>query len=586
MASVMRDCYTHAGALLKEKDALRTTLRLAFIYLVGLINIASTLFPIWPRRYLLLTSLFPIQLALAAQHLTLFAGVLMLLLAYPAAQGHRRAAWTLMACALVASVMNLVKGLDVEEALVDLALLALLWQARKRFHSIPLRYTVVDLARLGIALLVIQRVYALSGRGVQALLHRLEDSMTAWGGTTSPSREWAITRLTAHLRLEHVFLSEANLALPIFLIGVFVVISWTALARIERDPEAGDLYRRFGRSSRNSLAYLANRGDARTFIASAGRGVISYKLVGRVALQIGAMLGPASEREQVYAEFRAWLKAEGLIPAAVALSREERAIAAAAGMRSLAIGREAVVDLTTFTVERLSKKMRWAQRSLSRRGYQCALTPATEITGPLRSALARVDAEWRMARGGHSYGCCMTLGRFPNPQDAACLVGLLFDPDGVPVAYLTLLPGGEGCYSLDLTRRLRAAPNAAMEFLMMETLAALRAREASEISLNFSTFSGAPAWLGGAARLGSMAIQTSSLETFNNKFLPVWSPRYLAVRSWFDLPDVIYAILVIEGADRALYNAVARWLAQARRTLAPPSLASAQPERSLGGESA
>ena len=56
---------------------MRTALKTLLISLVGLINIASTLLPIWPRRYLLLTSFFPIQLVLTAQHLTLFAGVLM-----------------------------------------------------------------------------------------------------------------------------------------------------------------------------------------------------------------------------------------------------------------------------------------------------------------------------------------------------------------------------------------------------------------------------------------------------------------------------------------------------------------------------
>ena len=48
---------------------MRTTVRTLLIYLVGLINIASTLLPIWPKRYLILTSLFPIRLVLAAQHL-------------------------------------------------------------------------------------------------------------------------------------------------------------------------------------------------------------------------------------------------------------------------------------------------------------------------------------------------------------------------------------------------------------------------------------------------------------------------------------------------------------------------------------
>ena len=571
---------------------MRTALRTLLIYLVGLINIGSTLLPIWPRRYHLLTALLPVQGALVAQHLTLFAGVLMLLLAYPVAQGHRRAAWLLMGCALLAVFANLAKGLDVEEALANLALLVTLWRVRARFHDIPLRYTVVDLARLGGALLVIQALYALSGRAVLALLHTLEDRLTTWNPTVGDHR-WALHALTAHLRLEHLFLSEANLALPAFLVGVFLVISWTALAQIERDPQAGDLYRRFGRSSHNSLAYIANRGDTRTFIASQGRGAISYKLVGRVALQIGAMLGPASERHAVYAEFRAWLRAEGLIPAAVALAPEERAVAAAAGMRCIAIGREAVVDLASFSVERLSKKLRWAQRSLTRRGYRCALLPATQITGTLRAALARIDGEWRAARGGRDYGCCMTLGRFPNPQDAACLVGLMVDPDGEPIAYLTLLPGGEGYYSLDLTRRLRDAPNATMEFLLMETLAALRARGASEVSLNFSIFSGAPAWLAGSAlaRLGGMAIQTNTLETFNNKFQPRWSPRYLAVRRWLDVPDVLYAILVIEGADRVLYSALARWLGRARRPLPAanpaPSAPSTQPHAAgLSGEGA
>lgn len=229
--------------------------------------------------------------------------------------------------------------------------------------------------------------------------------------------------------------------------------------------------------------------------------------------------------------------------------------------------------------------MRWAQRSLTKRGYRCELLSATEITGTLRSSLAQIDAEWRAARGGQSYGCCMTLGRFPNEEDAACLIGLLRDPSGEPVAYLTLLPGGESFYSLDLTRRRHAAPNAAMEFLMMETLTALRERGIDEVSLNFSTFSGVPARLGGVAlaRLGGFAFQTDSLETFNNKFLPTWTPRYLAVPRWLDLPDALYAILIIEEADRVIYNAIARRVAQAWLALEAAS-AHGRPAPHLGGE--
>jgi lysyl-tRNA synthetase class 2 len=573
---------------MKERSGARLALRATLIYLVGLVNIATTLLPVWPRRFMLLTRFAPVALTLAAQHATLFAGAGILLLAWPAAQTQRRAAYLLTLCGAVAVVMNLLKGLDVEEALVNLALVIVLWRERRRWRDIPVRYTVVDLARLSLLLTGFAGLYTIVGRaviaGLRALKDNIEDLRVNW-----PAAARIAYRMTRQLRLENVFLHEAQYALPIFLVALFLVISWTSLARIARQDTPADLYPRLGRAARNSLAYLAHRGDVRTFLTADGRGAISYRLVGRVALQVGAILGPASERARVYAEFRAWLRAERLIPAAVALSREERPIATAAGMRAMPIGREAVVDLTAFSVERLAKKMRWAQRSLAKRGYRCDLAPASEITRRTRAALERIDSEWRWRRGGKSYGCAMTLGRFPKPNEAECLISLLRDPSGEPVAYLTLLPGGEGCYSLDLTRRLDSAPNAAMEFLLMETLTTLRVCGASDVSLNFSTFSGLPARAGGKtlARLGSLAFQTSTLEVFNNKFLPEWTPRYLALRSWLDLPDVLYAILVAEGAERALYNALARsWRLLLARAWRLTPLPARQPETIPSGERA
>lgn len=134
------------------------------------------------------------------------------------------------------------------------------------------------------------------------------------------------------------------------------------------------------------------------------------------------------------------------------------------------------------------------------------------------------------------------------------------DPAGVPIAFLTLLPGGEGVYSLDLTRRRHDAPNATMEFLLMEVLVRLKERGASTVSLNFSTFSSLAASRIGAALLNfcGVAFQLRSLETFNNKFKPRWVPRYAAFPSWYTLPDVAYAILNIEGVDRMLLNAASR----------------------------
>ncbi|MGH2514244.1 MAG: phosphatidylglycerol lysyltransferase domain-containing protein [Ktedonobacterales bacterium] len=544
---------------------MRTARRMILFCGVALVNILTTLLPVLPMRYVLLAHRLPQPLILGAQHVTLFAGVTMLLLAYPAARGHRRAAYALMGCAAVAIVANVLKGLDVEEAIINAILLGVLWETRAALHDIPLRYTVVDLARLAVGLLLLVKLYDLLGKGMLNGLRLL----AVWGRHTFPWAERAVHIATAKLPLEHAWFDESQLLLPLFLLGIFLALSWTSLLRLKEHYDGdGDLYNRFGRASHNSLAYLARRSDVSRFVDPDGRGAVTYRQVGRVAVQVGAILAAPADRSAVYRGFRAYCKTQHLLPAAAALAAEERPIAAACGMRTLTIGTEAVVDLADFALEKLAKKMRWVRRSLSKRGFSAIVLSAAELPAPTRVALDRIDAEWRAARGGQTHGCCMTLGRFPTHSDPDCLIGILNDPEGQPLAYLTLLPGGEGYYSLDLTRRTHTAPNATMEFLMIEVLNALKQRGASAVSLNFSTFSSlSTSRLGRLAlKFAGQAVQLGSLEAFNAKFRPRWEPRYMAFPSWLALPDVAYAMLAVEGVDRMLLNAAARSLRYLRPT--------------------
>lgn len=539
---------------------MRSVRLLLFIYALAIINILSTLLPAWPMRYALLTRGLDPRLLLAAQDVALFAGVTMLLLAYPAAEGHRRAAHFLMLCTGAAILAHLLKGLDVEEALFNGVLLLTLWRGRARLHRIPLRYTPVDLARLALVIIIITRAYIATGhavlRGLRVLLENGEGEF--------PWLDRMLLQLSQQLRMQHMWFHESQLLLPLFLLGIFLIVSWTSLRQAVGAYQGDDLYERFGRASHNSLAYLARRNDVSTFLDPAGHGAISYRIVGHVALQIGAILAPAGARAAVYQAFLAYCKAEHLIPAAVALDAEERAIARQHGMRSLAIGTEAVVDLKDFAVEALNKKMRWVQRSLSKRGFGATLLTSAEIPTHIRVKLDGIDEQWRAMRGGQAHGFCMTLGRFPRRDDTGCLVGVASDATGAPVAYLTLLPGGEGYYSLDLTRRSHNAPNAIMEYLVIETLRQLKERGATKVSLNFSTFSSLSSSRAGAVllRLFGRAVQLQSLETFNAKFRPSWAPRYALFPSWYSVPDVVYAIAVVEGLDRMLRNALRRMIWQ------------------------
>ena len=535
---------------------MHTTRRMILFYVVALVNVLSTLLPVWPGRYHMLRMDFPVAVILLAQHVTLYVGITMLLLAFPAALGQRRAAQMLMVCGVIAVFANLLKGLDAEEAILNVALLVVLWASRKRLQSIPVRYTIVDVVRLALFMVVIFCAYNLTGEAVLDGLHVLVQR----GKALFP---WAASiehLLTAKLPLQLHWFAQARLALPLFLLVVFLIFSWNSLIRESPEPESSDVYARFGRASHNSLAYVARRGDVDTFVEPSGKGAITYKLVGRVALQVGAILAPPEDRAAVYRAFATFCKEERLIPAAVALSTDERPVAHACGMRTLNIGNEAVVNLAEFSVDKLIKKMRWAQRSLAKRGFSCEVRSAAEITPQLRVALDRIDAEWRESRGGEMHGFSMTLGRFPTHADPECLISIMRDEHAQPVAYLTLLPGGEGFYSLDLTRRMHAAPNAAMEFLLMETLTLLKQRGATQVSLNFSTFSNLNSSKRGNAlmKLVGRWFQLGTLEAFNAKFRPDWVPRYAAFPSWLSLPDVAYAVFKVEGVDKMVVNAAKR----------------------------
>lgn len=547
---------------------MRAAWRTSLFGAVAALNILSTLLPLFARRHFLIVPHLPPAAILGAQHAVLLLGVTMLLLAHPAAMWHRKSAYLYMGCAVGALLAGLVRGLDVLTLAANCATLIIMWGERKRLHSIPLRYTIVDIARLAILLLIVCRVYLALG---ETILDRLE-SLLARSAAGELFHRGPHHLAMGKLELQLRWFDQSTHVLPVFLALIFVVFSWTSLIRAHQEGADTDPYERFGRSSHNSLAYLARRNDVLAYLDPEGHGAVSYRQVGRVALQIGALLGPSEHRRTVYAGFCAYCHGLGMIPAAVALTEEERDIVRHSGLRTLSIGDEAVVDLHEFAVERLNKKMRWAQRSLSKHGYRTSLLPAHAISPQLHAAFQRIDAEWRQQRGGQTHGCCMTLGRLPNGNDPNCHVAVLYDPADNPIAYLTLLPGGEGVYSLDLTRRARSAPNAAMEFLLTEALTELRASGVGVVSLNFSAFSGLSASGTGKTLLGLLgkAVQLRSLETFNNKFMPKWSPRYLAFPSWFSLPDVLYAIIVIEGVDRMIANACARAIRQFWLSLTAP----------------
>jgi lysyl-tRNA synthetase class 2 len=142
-------------------------------------------------------------------------------------------------------------------------------------------------------------------------------------------------------------------------------------------------------------------------------------------------------------------------------------------------------------------------------------------------------------------------------DDTAVL--LARDGEGAIRGFLHFVPTyGRDAASLSLMRRDPRTPNGLTEFMVVEAIAALRARGVEEVSLNFAAFARilhSPGGRGERAlrRLlgwGDSFFQIESLYRFNAKFFPRWEPRYLMYEGTMSLPRVALATLWAEGQLR------------------------------------
>src|SRR4051812_1303022 len=107
------------------------------VTVLGAVNIVSALLPAWRDRLAVLAGIVPPVAPAAATAGAAAAGVLLIALAQALRRGGRRAWCLATGVAAAAILLNLVKGLDVEEASLAAVVLLLLVAGRRRFTAAP-----------------------------------------------------------------------------------------------------------------------------------------------------------------------------------------------------------------------------------------------------------------------------------------------------------------------------------------------------------------------------------------------------------------------------------------------------------------
>ncbi|MFI5956330.1 phosphatidylglycerol lysyltransferase domain-containing protein [Cryptosporangium sp. NPDC051539] len=538
---------------LPRAAAARWATRLTFA--TGVVMLVSALLPALPRREHLLAEFLPVELSATANAAVAATGVLIVLLA-GGLRRRKRAAWrAVLALCAAAVVLNVVKGLDVEESLLAGLLAVLLVVLRDEFRATP------PSTRWWLPLVTVGAPVVGTGYGVAFLLLRRDHlrgtADLAWQAFCGLAGQSALRFTDTATQWQFETITGTFGLLTVVLAG------WTALRSGRREPglDPADesalrgLLDRYG--SNDSLGYFTLRQDKSVMFSASGKSAIGYRVLNGVSLAAG---DPIGDPEAWPGAIEAWLseaRAHGWAPAVLGCGERAGEIYARFGLGALELGDEAILDTTSFSLEgRTMRVVRQAVNRVERSGVTATVHRVGDLdAAEVAELIAAADA---FRDGPVERGFSMALSRLGDPSDPDCVV-VVARRDGQVQGLLHFVPWGPNGLSLDLMRRERESVNGMVEFLVVAAAREAAALGVDRISLNFAVFRSVFArgerigagpvlrvWRG-LLLFASRFWQLESLYRANEKFRPRWEPRFLCYASARDVPRIAMAALRAEA---------------------------------------
>ena len=532
------------------------------LFTVGLLNVAATASaPLHNKLHAVLTVL-PLGVAKSAAAVTGVAGIAMVMTARGLRRGQRRA-WFFSCVALgVTIVSHMARGAHIASALLALVLLGFLITQRSHFQGTTDRGSVKN---------VLSRLLLIGSATVFT---------TAVGLEASPARHHLPSFGVVIVACIERLLGQSNIYLPdrvgdfinpvLLFVGAGLIISLlyvltrpvvdrrlsTHSSSAERrlsELRARDIVRRHGRGT---LDYFALRDDKQFFFFRDS--LVAYAVYGGVALISPDPIGPGAERSEVFSAFRVFAEARGWVIGVMGASEQWLALYRAAGMHSIYLGDEAIVDVQNFSLNGGKMKgLRQACTRMLKHGYRVEFMDPSSIDPSRVPDIVEMMAMLR--RGEDERGFSMGLGRIFHPKDKGLLLTVIYDSNEKPVALCQFVPSPAiNGYSLDIMRRDPGEhPNGLIDFALCSTIEHLAGLGSKGLSLNFAAFRSV---LDGEAGEGTFTrverwalkrlsgiLPIESLWTFNSKYNPEWLPRHLVYPAIENFVPVVVAILRAES---------------------------------------
>lgn len=528
--------------------------------LVGVFNILSALVAGVATRVARWPEIVPLGLLHGTRTFVVVAGFGLLLLARGLWDGRRIAWGTALTLLSGTALAHLVKGLDLEESMIQVVLVGmLLWRAHD-FRARPDVPTVAGALRAAAVGLLALPLYALAG----FLL--LDESFRP-----TPSREEQVREFLARLALSSThqfqgtrfqsrwFLDSITFAWVAVLLYVVVALLRaarpSAIARSDDRARARALLQLFGHQT---IAHMTIWPGNSLLFSRDGDAYVAYRVLNDVALMLGDPIGDDNAAVRVIEQFLDRCATRGWTPCSYAATGRYLQVYRAHGLQSLQVAEDAIIDLPALEFKgKVWQDVRTALNKAERAKIRCEWVDVANAPVTIADQLATLSADWVTDKGLPELG--FTLGTLAEACDPTVRTAIAIDEAGIIHGFTTWLPiyagGAIHGWTLDMMRR-RDGPNAfrpAMEFLIARAALTFREEGAAIISLSSAPLArvgreGEEA-LGLRRALDLLADRLEplygfrSLLAFKQKFRPRWEPIYLVFPGVGALPRISLAIL-------------------------------------------
>lgn len=507
-------------------------------------------------RLVILLEVLPFPVLHVAATTTVFAAFALVMTARGLRRGHRLA-WTAALVVLgVAVVLNLVKGLDVEEGALSALLFGWLLSAGGAFSvraSAPQvrRALTVGLGGAAAAVVVATTLAMTLGRDAHP---KLGESVRAVAERLGGGQKLPLVEIGAH----------ATPMLVAVGIGLVTASLWMLWAPRREPAPSAEQHRAEREQARaivaeyggGTLDYFALRDDKKWFFA--GDSVVAYAVRSGVCLVSPDPIGPRDERLQIWSDFSRYASAHGWAVTVVGAAADWVPIYEAAGLRTTYLGDEAIVDCQGFSLAgKAMKSLRQAVNRVERDGVTVTLHDPAQAPAEIRDGVDRIVGLSR--RGDTERGFSMTLSRLFDPADTGLLMAVARTAEGKVVGFTQWVPAADlNGWSLDVMRRDTdpELPNGVVDALIVATIEHIAAEGGGGLGLNFAVLRTTMTTeaddargqaLRAVLRVVSKYSQLESLGKFNEKYHPRWVPRYV-MRGYGDqLATQALAVAQAEG---------------------------------------